>query len=93
MKASEPVAQYTTFEEMLEKDGYIVYSNVGYSMMPLLRQRKDIIEIRKKGPGRCKKYDVVLYKRGNKYIAQDSGSASGRLYHCRGPQHFSGDGH
>lgn len=68
MKASEPVAQYTTFEEMLEKDGYIVYTNVGYSMMPLLRQRKDIIEIRKKGPGRCKKYDVVLYKRGNKYI-------------------------
>ena len=37
-------------------------------MMPLLRQRRDIIEIRKKQPGRCKKYDVVLYKRGDKYI-------------------------
>ena len=32
------------------------------------RQRRDIIEIRKKEPGRCGKYDVVLYKRGEKYI-------------------------
>ena len=37
-------------------------------MMPLLRQKKDIIEIHKKGPGRCKKYDVVLYKRRERYI-------------------------
>ena len=36
--------------------------------MPLLRQRQDMIEIRKKQPGRCKKYDVVLYKRGDTYI-------------------------
>ena len=35
----------------------------------LLRQRKDIIEIRKKDPTiRCKRYDVVLYKWGDKYI-------------------------
>ena len=37
-------------------------------MLPLLRQRKDIVEIRKKTVARCKKYDVALYKRGNKYI-------------------------
>ena len=57
-----------TFEQLLEERGYIVYTNEGYSMMPLLRQHKDIIEIRKKGHERCKKYDVVLYKRGDKYI-------------------------
>lgn len=56
-----------TFEELLEQNGYIVYTNVGRSMMPLLRQRRDIIEIHKKGPDRCKKYDVVLYKRGERY--------------------------
>ena len=60
--------QYYTFDELLNKDGCLVYTNVGYSMMPLLRQRRDVIEIRKKAPGRCKKYDVVLYKRGDKYI-------------------------
>lgn len=37
-------------------------------MMPLLRQKRDVIEIRKKVPGRCKKYDVVLYKYRGKYI-------------------------
>ena len=66
--AGQPRVQYVSFEQLLEKDGYLVYTNVGRSMMPLLRQRRDIIEIRKKQPGRCKKYDVVLYKRGDKYI-------------------------
>ncbi len=37
-------------------------------MLPLIRQERDIIEIRAKGPGRCRKYDVVLYKRGKQYI-------------------------
>ena len=68
MKASEPKVKYSTFEELLDKDGYLVYTNVGTSMMPLLRQYKDIIEIRKKGPERCKKYDAVLYKCGSKHI-------------------------
>ena len=57
-----------TFEELLETQGYIVYTNVGMSMLPLLRQKKDIIEIRKIKPGSRKKYDVVLYKRDGKYI-------------------------
>ena len=64
---SENKKQYS-FEELLDETGYIVYTNVGYSMLPLLRQRRDVIEIRKKEPGRCKKYDVVLYKRGDMYV-------------------------
>ncbi len=47
---------------MLEKNGYFIYTNVGYSMMPLLRPRRDLIEIRKLS-GRAAKYDVVLYRR------------------------------
>lgn len=65
---SRPSLETTSFDELLEKEGKIVYTNAGFSMLPLLRQYKDIIEISKKGTGRCKKYDVVLYKRGNKYI-------------------------
>lgn len=58
-----------SFEEVLAKDGYLVYTNVGFSMLPLLHQRRDIIEIRRKDPAtRCKRYDAVLYKRGDKYI-------------------------
>ena len=63
-----PTAETVSFDELLEKEGKIVYTNAGFSMMPLLRQYKDIIEITRKGPGRCKRYDVVLYKRGKKYI-------------------------
>lgn len=61
-------ARVYTFEEILEEKGFVAYTNVGYSMLPLLRQKRDIIEIRKKGSDRCKKYDVVLYKRGEVYI-------------------------
>ena len=57
-----------TFEDMLSERGYIVYTCKGASMMPLLRQQRDIIEIRPKGYHRCKKYDVVLYKRRENYI-------------------------
>ena len=69
MKVDEPAVKRVTFEEVLEKNGVLVYTNGGSSMMPLLRQRRDIIEIRKKDPAtRCKRYDAVLYKCGNKYI-------------------------
>lgn len=57
------MTQKTTFEAELERRGTIVFTNVGASMMPLLRQGRDLMVIQKKGPGRCKKYDAVLYKR------------------------------
>ena len=68
MKTEKPQIEYTTFEQLLNNSGYLVYTNVGYSMMPLLRQRKDVITIKKKDTERCKKYDVVLYKCRDKYI-------------------------
>ncbi len=56
-----------SFEEMLQEKGYIIYTNVGSSMMPFLREHQDIIEIRPLTD--ClKKYDVVLYRHGNQYI-------------------------
>ena len=66
--SSELTARFVTFEEMLSCDGYIVYTNVGTSMLPLLRERRDIVEIRPKPVSRCRKYDVVLYRRGKQYI-------------------------
>ena len=57
-----------TYEEILGKGQTLVYTNVGRSMMPLLRQRRDILIIEPRPAGRLKKYDVPLYKRGKKYI-------------------------
>ena len=58
----------TSFEEELARSGSIVFTNRGVSMMPLLRQNRDLMVIEKKGASRCKKYDVILFKRGEKYV-------------------------
>lgn len=52
-----------SYEEFLEQNGSMTYSNVGVSMLPLLRQGRDLFTVRKKGEERCKKGDVVLYRR------------------------------
>ena len=53
----------SSFEEEIEKHGEFVYTNVGDSMLPLLRQGRDLFVITRKPAGRLKKYDVPLYKR------------------------------
>lgn len=55
----------SSFEEVLEREGTLIYPNVGDSMMPLLRQGKDLMVIKRRPEGRCKKYDAVLYRRPN----------------------------
>ncbi|MEE0266154.1 MAG: S24/S26 family peptidase [Acutalibacteraceae bacterium] len=38
-------------------------------MLPLLKQGRDLFIVKKKTQNRCKKYDVVLFKRAdNKYV-------------------------
>lgn len=58
------MSEYSTIEAEIKKHGTGIFTNVGDSMMPLLRQRRDIIHI-SKAEGRLKKYDVPLYKRDN----------------------------
>ena len=54
----------TTFEEILDRDGRLIYSSVGDSMHPLIRQGRDLLLI-EKPKGRLKPYDIPLYKRDN----------------------------
>lgn len=54
----------STFEAELLEHGKIIYTNVGVSMMPLLRQNRDVMII-ERPTGRLKKYDVPLFKRDN----------------------------
>lgn len=58
----------TTYEEELRQHGKLVYRNKGMSMMPMLRQDRDLIVIVSPPEDRCKKYDVVLFKQGDRYI-------------------------
>lgn len=50
------------FRSELEKHGKLIYTNVGDSMMPLIKQGRDVLIIQKTD-GRLKKYDVPLYQR------------------------------
>ena len=52
-----------TFEEILECDGVLAYTNKGSSMMPLIREGRDIMIIERKPAAGCRKNDVVLFVR------------------------------
>ena len=61
---SNPVS----FEEYLAQNGSMTYTNVGISMLPLLRQEKDLFIVKKKDNARCRVSDVVLYRRNDQYV-------------------------
>ena len=52
----------SSFEEILEKEGHLIYSNVGDSMLPLIRQNRDLVVIERPA-GRLRKFDVPLSRR------------------------------
>lgn len=54
-------------EDVLKEEGVYVATISGISMYPMLRNRRDTVVI-KPYTGRLKKYDVPLYKVGERYI-------------------------
>ena len=57
----------STFEEILERDGKLIYKTRGVSMNPMLYQNRDLIVIRPP-EGRLAVHDVALYRRGKSYV-------------------------
>ena len=53
----------TNFETILAETGTLCYKSVGVSMLPLIRQGRDMIVINRRPAERLKKYDVALYVR------------------------------
>ena len=53
----------STFEEVLAESGKLAYTNVGVSMMPLLREGRDVMLIEALGKRKLRRYDVVLFRR------------------------------
>jgi len=63
------VEEKLSYEEYMDKYQRLVRTNVGVSMLPLLRQGRDLFIVEKRGPGRLKAGDVVLYRRPpDKYV-------------------------
>lgn len=57
--------EYSRFEDVLAEQGTLFYTNTGDSMMPLLRQGRDILVIKPKPQGRLHRLDIAFYKRDN----------------------------
>lgn len=56
---------YSKFEDILAEHGTLVYTNTGDSMMPLLREHRDVLVIKPKPEGRLHRLDIAFYKRDN----------------------------
>lgn len=72
-----------TIEEIIATDGVYVSTSAGVSMAPMLRDRKDTIVVRGVN-GKLKKYDVILYRRGDEYILHRIIKVLPESYVCRG---------
>ena len=55
-------------EQYLAENDRLIYTNKGKSMLPLLREGRDLFIIEAKKNGRCKVGDTVLFKRGSDYV-------------------------
>lgn len=56
------------FEQYFKENDRLIYTNVGVSMLPLLRQGKDLFILERKKSERCNVGDVVLYRRRDQYV-------------------------
>ena len=77
-----------TFEDILARDGKLVYKTRGVSMEPMLRQNRDLVVIRVPS-SRLKKYDVALYKRGDNYVLHRVVGVGDGHYQIRGDNTYT----
>lgn len=61
------MTKHGSIEQILAENGSYVSTSVGVSMKPMLRNRCDTVVIAPVD-GVLKKYDVALYRRGEKYV-------------------------
>ena len=66
-ETNEP--HYSNLEEELKTNGVYVSTTVGYSMMPMLRNRRDRVVLRAVNEERLRRRDLPLYRRPDgKYV-------------------------
>lgn len=78
----------TTFEDILSRDGRLVYKTRGVSMEPMLRQNRDLVVIQIPA-SRLRKYDVALYRRGKDYVLHRVIGVAGDHYLIRGDNTYA----
>ena len=77
-----------TFEELLARDGKLVYKTRGRSMEPMLRQDRDLV-ILEPVKGKLKRHDAALYRRGKDYVLHRVIQIGGNDYLFRGDSTYT----
>ncbi len=77
-----------SFEEILARDGVLVYKTSGVSMRPMLRQNRDLVTVRTPS-SRLKRFDVALYRRGGDYVLHRVIKVRDGSYLIRGDNTFT----
>ena len=67
MQSKIETATESSFEEILRRDGKLVYKTRGISMLPMLHENRDLVVI-EPPTGRLKPGDVALYRRGSLFV-------------------------
>ena len=82
---------HLTIEELLSRDGKLVYKAKGRSMLPMLRPDRDLVMIEAVDSPAASPvpYDVVLYKTDSKYILHRLLRIDGNQYLIRGDNTYS----
>ncbi len=78
----------TRFEDLLQKEGKLVYKTKGTSMEPMLRQNRDLVIIEVPS-ARLQKYDVALYTRGDQYVLHRVIDVKDDHYRIRGDNTYA----
>lgn len=72
------------FEDVIARDGQLIYSFKGVSMLPLLRQGRDFFVVEKPPGRRFKRGEVALFKRENSYVLHRIIKVYSDSYDCLG---------
>lgn len=73
----------SALEDLLARDGKLVYKTKGRSMNPMLYQNRDLVTVEVPSC-RLKKYDVALYRRGESYVLHRVIGVRDGYYRIRG---------
>lgn len=82
------MSEQLTLEDILKRDGVLIYKTRGASMRPMLKQNRDLVTVRPTS-GRLKKYDIPLYRRrGGGYVLHRIIKVTENGYVIRGDNTF-----
>lgn len=88
MDVQEHTIRHATFEEILARDGELIYKTRGVSMNPMLRQNRDLVIVQVPA-SRLHKYDVALYRRGKAYVLHRVVGVEDGYYLIRGDNTYT----